>query len=394
MDEKYFGPYLNQRQIPVVPGGGRPMGPFNFRRGLQAMGNFAPFASAAGFVGANYLGKRAYDWISGGSSYSGRTKKRKILRTRRPFKRVAASKRKYKKAVRRRGRKKQMSLRNIYKQVRELRRLTKMETGVQVIRDNDSGTISGAVNTKTAAQATWFDGAIADALGDDVYRHNWDDVGSVFERTSEDIRGLKGAGIKILKGSWVKYTYANNTTIPCTLEHWLMTPKERTGDAPFTSISDGITDLIADGGTYDVNNPLTNFKDSPHFRWKWKVLRKETRVLNPGNSVTFFQRITPHVHKFDMYDEETGYRPGIALWSVTRIHGAIAHDTTNTTTEVGYAACQLDWVREHCYRFIGMNQYNCPTLQYGNAGLSNLDAFSNAATIADEDQSVLEVFDS
>lgn len=261
-----------------------------------------------------------------------------------------------------------------------------------VIRISATGTISsGASAAKLDHFSSIMAGSIMDGYGDNVYRFNYDDVGSAMERIAPDMRSMNGARVKLCAGSYAKTTFRNNSSVDCTLKLWDLTAKYYHNSTPTNSVQQGIDDILS-SGAYSSTSPVLVPEDSHVFRKDWKVVKKVTHVMRPGDTVSFYQKLVPHVHRFDTFDvHNSAYRKNIGKALMIQLRGTIAHDSTNTTTEVGYSAAQVDYVLDECHIIQGIVEKNffAPSLQVTDG----TDTFTNAANVYDKDNPQTETFD-
>lgn len=269
-----------------------------------------------------------------------------------------------------------------------LRRVMGRDTALQVIRVNNSGVMTSANNSAVFGNIDVMTNTIMGAYSDDIYRYNYDDVSSTMERIAPDISSMHKAGIRLVKGSYMKFTFRNNTTADCTLKLWAVTPKNNTNVTPLTSVQNGLTDIQIN--TVDTTDVLMRPWDSPDLKAQYRIMKQATIVFAPGDTHSFIIRIPPQVHSFD-YQDAHGftYRRNKSCLLMYQLRGCIAHDS-GTTSNVGYMQAQLDYVSERVVRVKGKSCYNeAPTVN----NIENLDSFPNAANVVDKDDATVEAFD-
>lgn len=257
-----------------------------------------------------------------------------------------------------------------------------------IIRGNSSGVVNTLDNESNLNYFTCMDASRMDAFGDDVYRWNYDDVGSALERIAPDLRTSQDAKVKLCTGSFYKITFRNNTSVDCTLKYYVVVNKIQTLLSPTDCVEDGMGYAL-EGVAYDKDSTLNYPMDSRDFRNTFKVKYKKVVIFRPGDVHSIFVKLPVQVHKFSMYDNNSNNQRFKAPYILFQIRGPIAHDSTNATTEVGYAKCQLDYIQEHKYVIRAMNEHTGYTVQPS----VNLDTFTNAANVYDKDNATVESYD-
>lgn len=269
-------------------------------------------------------------------------------------------------------------------------RLCGVKGTVSVLRGTNSGTISCNANEYNLGNRDIMTNTILDSYKDDVYRYNYDDTLSAMERIAPDMSTVGDTAITLHKGSYWRVHIRNNSSVDCTILSWIVTPKQDSNQTIATSVQEGHNDVLEDSFAYDSTSYMLKPWDSKETRQKWKVVAKYKHYLKPGSFVDIYQQITPCVHRFDFYDEDAfTYRKGKSLMWMYQLQGALGHDITNATTEVGLMPAQVDFMTETCVKI---------SLKRGLLGAYNiqpsegLDVFTNAPVLYDQHDAAEEQF--
>lgn len=140
----------------------------------------------------------------------------------------------------------------------------------------------------------------------------------------------------------------NNNSAVNFIAYWVR-PIRDTVQGPLSTCIDGYEH--EGGGTGFLTDPRVGPLCISLFRSTYKVQRKKSYKLLPGETVTL--TVSSHNRYFDYqrYDEEQiEYRSFLYTGVLFRIQGDVAHDTT-TDELVGTAACSMDYVQYLTYKY-------------------------------------------
>jgi hypothetical protein len=160
----------------------------------------------------------------------------------------------------------------------------------------------------------------------------------------------------------------NNSAYPTDIIFYECAAKEYTAVTAESAIDDGLDDLAGTDAGWETE-PMFYPTMSKTFNKRYRILNKRKVRLNPGDETTYVVKTAfGKVFDEDYYDSRTAQTiwPRLTKALLIRVQGCISHDQT-TSTLVGYASAQIDYVQEttHRYRFIQATQVRRDTYSDG-----------------------------
>lgn len=127
----------------------------------------------------------------------------------------------------------------------------------------------------------------------------------------------------------------NNYKVPAKVTVYSCRVKADTSIDPLTAYTNGLTDVDAAGAGLTSTSPQYYLNDSPQFKDLWKIEKKKTKILQPGQEM-----------KFSAYTKSFEYDPSLvdshnlqnikkyhSAQFVIRVEGVLGHDTSETSQQ-------------------------------------------------------------
>lgn len=143
-----------------------------------------------------------------------------------------------------------------------------------------------------------------------------------------------------------KFCVRNNYLHPVVVDAYMCRPKNATGNAPHTQVTNGFGQMEV-LGTVTALNPSLYPSHSKLFNDGWKITRHEKVTLEAGAEI-----ILSHYETFKNYDHKywdiytSTYQPKYSRMLMLRIQGVCGHDVVNPDL-VGITEAKVDIV---CFR--------------------------------------------
>lgn len=135
-------------------------------------------------------------------------------------------------------------------------------------------------------------------------------------------------------------TCVNNYGVPCTVSVYVVSPKTDTSKTALECFTDGLADI----GSPTATSPLVYFTDSDLFNDMYKIVKSESKYLQPGNKFSVSHSIKDLMYDPALRDFHTStYQRGHGTHQyLVRITGPLGHDST--LNQQGILQCAVDYM--------------------------------------------------